>query len=130
LEATAPPNVDFRGTVSPEAISHLLRGARALLLPTRCNEGGPRSVIEAYAAGVPVLATRLGALSEMVDDGVSGMLIPPRSSDAWINAVYALSDDPTAERFGSAAVQLWSQQYSPAKGIETLQKAYLAAGRR
>ena len=53
----APPGVEFRGTVEPEEVSELLTGARALVVPTRCNEGGPRSVIEAYSAGVPVIAT-------------------------------------------------------------------------
>jgi glycosyltransferase involved in cell wall biosynthesis len=124
LEASAPEGVEFRGTVSPEEVTTLLKGARALLFPTRCNEGGPRSVIEAYAAGVPVVATGLGALPEMVEPGISGLLVPPGETDAWIDAAEALMDPSTAVRLGEGAFGRWARLNSPERGLEELESAY------
>ena len=123
----APPGVEFRGTVEPEEVSELLTGARALVVPTRCNEGGPRSVIEAYSAGVPVIATKLGGITEMIEHGVSGMLVPPRRADAWVEALDALLDDSTALRLGDGAFDLWRREYGPDTGLERLERAYRAA---
>jgi glycosyltransferase involved in cell wall biosynthesis len=127
LEALAPEGVEFRGTVSPEEVTRLLNGARALLFPTRCNEGGPRSVIEAYAAGVPVIATSLGALPEMVEDGVTGLLVPPGGTDSWVKAVATFGNTTTAARLGEGAFNRWARLHSPERGLVELEGAYRAA---
>jgi glycosyltransferase involved in cell wall biosynthesis len=127
LRAVAPAEVEFRGTLPPAEITELLKGARALVVPTRCNEGGPRSVIEAYAAGVPVIATGLGALPEMIEHGVSGMLVPPGRTDAWVEAVETLMDAGAAERLGEGALNRWARLHSPDKGLVELERAYRAA---
>ena len=72
------------------------------MVPTRCNEGGPRSVIEAYAAGVPVIATALGALPEMIEHDVTGMLVPSGSAQAWIEAAVPSRRIRTARGSGRA----------------------------
>ena len=123
----ASPGVEFRGTVEPEEVSELLLKARALLVPTRCNEGGPRSVIEAYSAGVPVIATGLGGITEMIEHGVTGMLVPPRRADAWVEALEALLDDSVSLRLGEAAFDLWRREYGPDRGLERLERAYRVA---
>jgi glycosyltransferase involved in cell wall biosynthesis len=127
LEALAPEGVEFRGTVSPEEVTRLLKGARALLFPTRCNEGGPRSVIEAYAAGVPVIATSLGALPEMVEDGVTGLLVPPGGTDSWVKAVATFANTTTAARLAEGAFNRWARVHSPERGLVELERAYRAA---
>jgi glycosyltransferase involved in cell wall biosynthesis len=128
LEAIAPPNVEFVGTVSPAQVNALLQDARALVAPTRCNEGGPRSVIEAYAAGVPVIATALGALPELVDHAVTGLLVPESNVDAWVESVRRLSEDETSLQLGQAAFDRWARLHSPEQGLLALEKAYRAAG--
>ena len=74
---TSSPSVTFRGAVSPSEVDSLLRRARALLVPSVCYEGQPRAILEAYAAGVPVVASDIGGLPESVVDGVTGLLVPP-----------------------------------------------------
>jgi len=108
-------------------VNALLQETRALVVPTRCNEGGPRSVIEAYAAGVPVVATALGSLPELVDHGVSGLLVPVGSARAWVDAVRILSDTHTATRLGQAAYARWASMHSPEQGLIALETAYRAA---
>jgi glycosyltransferase involved in cell wall biosynthesis len=127
LEAIAPAGVEFRGTVAPDEISELLTRARGLVVSTRCNEGGPRSVIEAFAAGVPVIATSLGALPEMVEHEVSGILVPPGRPKGWVEAAQALMDPVTADRLGQGAFDRWSRLYSPETGLVNLEGAYRVA---
>ena len=127
LEAIAPTEVEFRGTVSPDEVTELLGGARALMVPTRWYEGAPRSVVEAYATGVPVVATALGALREMVEDGGSGMLVPPGKADAWVEAVETLSDADAAERLGDGAYDRWARLHTPDQGLVDLEQAYQVA---
>jgi glycosyltransferase involved in cell wall biosynthesis len=127
LEALAGPGVEFWGTVTPDRVTELLGEARALLVPTRCNEGGPRSVIEAYAAGVPVVATGLGALPEMIADGLTGLLVRPGEVGAWVEAVESLTDAGTVERLGEGAFLRWARLHSPDKGLVDLERAYRVA---
>jgi glycosyltransferase involved in cell wall biosynthesis len=84
-------------------------------------------VIEAYAAGVPVIATGLGALPEVIENGVSGMLVPPGRAHQWVEAVETLMDDQTSARLGDGAFDRWARLHSPDKGLAELERAYRAA---
>lgn len=129
LRADAPPNVEFRPTVSSEDVSYLMREARAVLLPSVCYEAQPRVILEAYAAGVPVLASDLGALPEAVGPD-SGLLVPPGDADAWSDAVGRLLDDRVSRRLGQGAWQRWRDRYSPGRALADLEAAYGRAIRR
>jgi glycosyltransferase involved in cell wall biosynthesis len=126
LKADAPSNVEFRPTVSPGEVPALIREARALLLPSICYEAQPRVILEAYAAGVPVLASDLGALPEAVPPD-SGLLVVPGDAGAWSRAVERLLDDRESERLGQGAWRRWRDQYSPERAIQNLDEAYRRA---
>jgi glycosyltransferase involved in cell wall biosynthesis len=126
LKEDAPPNVEFRPTVSPAEVPALIREARALLLPSVCYEAQPRVILEAYAAGVPVLASDLGALPEAVPHD-SGLLVPPGDAGAWADAVERLLDDRESERLGQGAWRRWRDTYSPERGLQNLEGAYRRA---
>jgi glycosyltransferase involved in cell wall biosynthesis len=127
LRAAAPPNVEFTGLVPADAVPALLRRARALLVPSLWDDAAPRSVTEAFAAGVPVLASRIGGLPEIVRDGESGLLVTPGESDQWVAAVERLTDDRESEWLGAGALELWSARHRPEHSLERLQSAYAAA---
>jgi sugar transferase (PEP-CTERM/EpsH1 system associated) len=63
---------------------------------TSRSEGMPLAVLEAWAAGVPVVASRVGGLPELIDDGRTGRLIEPGDEAAWSEALAALLADPQA----------------------------------
>jgi glycosyltransferase involved in cell wall biosynthesis len=123
----APPGVVFLGSVDGSAVSGLLQRARALLLPSISYEGQPRVVLEAYAAGVPVVASDIGGLPELVENGRSGFVVPPRELEAWAAAMDDLLADEEAVRLGEGGWQLWNERFSPERGLEGLEEAYRRA---
>jgi glycosyltransferase involved in cell wall biosynthesis len=96
------------------------------VLPSICYEGAPRTVVEAYAAGVPVIANRNGALPSIVADGVTGLLVDPGSRDGWPSALGQLRDDAASLRLGEGAFAAWHSRYSPEQGLADLEAAYTA----
>jgi glycosyltransferase involved in cell wall biosynthesis len=72
------------------------------VLPSH-REGFPRAAMEAAAMGVPVIATRIRGCRQVVDDGVTGILVPPRDVDALAGAIERLVRDPDCRRRMGAA---------------------------
>jgi glycosyltransferase involved in cell wall biosynthesis len=71
------PGVQMLGALAPAAVYEQMRRARALVLPSVWYEAFPRTIVEAFANGLPVVASRLGALPELVQDGHTGILFEP-----------------------------------------------------
>ena len=124
LRRVPSPGVEFVGEVARDEVAALLAGARALLVPSRWYEGAPRGILEAYAAGVPVLASRIGGLREIVLDGISGLQLPVDDAAAWADAARTLVDDGVSERLGAGALGLWNERFTPTLGLENLESAY------
>ncbi len=124
LRRQAPAEVDFIGQVPAEEVPALLRGAKALLVPSRWYEASPHTIIEAYAAGVPVIASRIGALPEAVADGVTGLLVEPEDAEAWAEAVRRVGVPGESKRLGAAAYDRWRERHAPEPGLRELEAAY------
>lgn len=124
LRSEAPSGARFLGPVAPGRIPELLRNARAVLIPSIWYEGAPRAILEAYAAGVPVIASRIGGLAEVVDDGISGLLVDPGDHSAWQAAARSLLDDRRSEQLGRGAYAMWQRHFSPDRALHNLEKCY------
>jgi glycosyltransferase involved in cell wall biosynthesis len=124
LRSRAPSNVEFLPTVAPDRAQMIIRSARAVLVPSLSPEGAGRVVVEAYAAGVPAVASRVGGLPEVVQDGVTGFLLPPADAKAWMGAVERLIDDSESQRLGENGLRVWKSRYSPESGLARLEEAY------
>ncbi len=74
------PNIRFAGALDYRSVGAALRQLDALVVPSVWYENSPLVIQEAYAAGVPVIASRLGALAEKVQEGVTGYLFEPGDS--------------------------------------------------
>ncbi|MGC9665573.1 glycosyltransferase [Planosporangium sp. 12N6] len=84
-------------------VRELLPAYQFAMLPSH-GEGLPNAVLEAMAAGLPVIATAVGGVPDVVVDGVTGILVPPRAPDALAVAIAQLADDPDLRvRLGAAA---------------------------
>lgn len=127
LRRLAPSRVRFVGGVPASEVPLLIRRARALLLPSIWYEGQPRVVLEAYAAGVPVVATRIGGLEELVVDGQAGLLVDAGDVSSWAVALKRISDDAECDRLGDGAFAEWTDRYTPERGLRGLEDAYADA---
>lgn len=85
--------VTFVGMVDKAQMQSLVAGSDALVLPSY-REGVPRSLIEGFAAGRPAVATAVRGCRELVEDGVTGFLVPPGRPDRLAQALRAMSDLP------------------------------------
>jgi len=100
----ANPGVSFGGAYEPGEVSNRLRDiACTLALPTNVDLA-PFSVMESLALGVPVIASAVGGLPELVDDGRNGLLVPPNSVDAVVVALERLQREPGLLRALTSAV--------------------------
>lgn len=94
LQTLAGPNVRFLGRLDREAVWTAMAWADMVVVPSLWYEAYSFLISEAFAAGLPVLASRLGALADRVRDGVDGLLLPPGDVAAWRAAIQRLIDDP------------------------------------
>ncbi len=87
--------VRYRGPADPERVVSLLADYDVLLFPTwYAGEGFPGVVVEAYAAGIPVLASRWQDNEEVIEQGVTGMLVATQDQQALTAAVLELVEQP------------------------------------
>ena len=94
-------NVKFTGFTLD--VGNELKSARALVAPSVEDESFGRVIAEAFACGVPVVATKVGGYSEVIDHGVDGLLVPARSADAISDALLEIINQPhLAESFSRA----------------------------
>jgi glycosyltransferase involved in cell wall biosynthesis len=127
LRTEAPPSVRFVGPLPGEDVVDLIREARAVLVPSVWYEAQPRVILEAYAAGVPVVASRIGGLPDLIIEEESGLLVTPGDGTAWAQAANRLLDDEAAIRLGEGAHRMWQERFSPECGLAALEEAYREA---
>lgn len=90
------------------------------------QEGRPTSIMEAMAAALPVVATRVGGVADLVIDGRSGLLVAPDDVAALTRAIVALADDAgTRQTFGEAGRKLAAESFSLVSMVQTYQAFYL-----
>lgn len=84
-------HVEFLG--NRQDVPQILAKSNILVLSTVTQEAFGRVILEAQAAGVPVVATNVGGVIDIIDDGLTGLLVPPKEVDAMAQAVIRLYND-------------------------------------
>ncbi len=104
--------VRFEGRVSDEAIPRYYRRARLFVLPS-VWEGHPLTLLEAWAAEVPVITSDVEGIGEFVDHEETGYLVPPESPGELADAIqYALSNQTESDTWAANAYELVEAEYS------------------
>lgn len=84
-------------------VPNILRGLDAFALPSQV-EGISNTILESMACGLPIVATRVGGNPDLIDEGITGLLVPPSDPPALCNSLLRLFADPVAaQRLGRAA---------------------------
>lgn len=122
------PNVRMLGRRSSEEVRRAMTAARFLVVPSLCYEGFPMTIVEAYEAGLPVIASEIGSLGEIVRDGVTGVCVPATDAEAlsrWFSEAPALG--PSARKMGASARATYDSNYRPSVALGMLESIYRAA---
>ena len=126
------PEVVFAGWKSREEVKTLLSSVRAWVLPSLWFEGGgcPVSLVEALAAGRPVIVSALGGLSEVVEHERNGLHCLPGDLSSLAAAIARiLSEDALADTLGANARQIFETRHRPAQNFQRLMEIYAFAQR-
>lgn len=125
--------VHYNLTANSTPLKELFAKADIFVFPTQAD-CLPHVVLEAMAAGLPIIATDVGALREAVEDGVNGLIVPPSDVGAVIAAVMALSGDETKRRRMAAASRRLAEEHFDARhnysAILDLMKTMVTAHRK
>ena len=93
-EASGDARVRLLPALAHAEVLPTLAGYDLVAVPSQVMETGPLVVLEAFAAGTPVIASDLGGIAERVSHGVNGLLLPAFDSVAWASAIERLARDP------------------------------------
>ena len=128
MAARGAAGVEFSGSLGRAETLDVLARSLALVVPSRCYEVFPRVVVEAYAAGVPVIAARLGALAEMVEHETTGLLFEPGSAEDLAYSLERLAASPRlAATLGRNARRAYERHFSPEHTTKSLLAIYNTA---
>jgi glycosyltransferase involved in cell wall biosynthesis len=129
LERLAVPGIHFEGRLPEAEVHRRMLAARALVLPSIWYEGQPMAVLEAFAAGLPVLSSAIGGMTELVGPLGDGWLTSAGDAAAWAAALRRLEDPVLARRGGERARALYERAFSEAKAGTQLEATYERAQR-
>jgi len=116
------------GALPGDQVAGEMQRAVALVLPSLWYENFPRTLVEAYACGLPVLASRLGALADLVQDGITGLHFEPgNAADLAERMQWALQHPAEMAAMGRAARALYERDYSPEVNHAQLMAVYAGA---
>lgn len=124
LEAMAPPNVRFAGRQPPEQVAAAMAAAACLVVPSLWYEGFPMVVAEAFAAGLPVVASDIGALAEIVGDGRHGLLFRAGDPADLSGKLSAALSSGVLPRLGERAGRTYRERLSPEANLRQLVLIY------
>jgi glycosyltransferase involved in cell wall biosynthesis len=120
--------IEWLGRVSQDRVIELMQGATALIFPSIWYEGFPMAIVEAFAAGLPVVASDLGTMSSLVEHGRTGLHFPPGDAASLANRVEWIGTHFAEWRqMRQNARAEFDAKYAAEKNYDTLIQIYLTA---
>jgi glycosyltransferase involved in cell wall biosynthesis len=121
--------VRFLGTLPRTELPRLYSSVDLLLATSFASETFGIGPVEAQACGLPVVAARFGGFPEVIDEGCTGLLVPPRDAPALAAAVSTLLDDPARRAAMALAAPGWAAQFAWPAVADRVEGAYALACR-
>jgi glycosyltransferase involved in cell wall biosynthesis len=120
-------DLDLEGRVhllgQRDDVRELLAGADLFVLGS-AHEGLPVAIMEAMAAGLPIVATDVGGVAEAVPTGVCGLVVPPRSPDALAEAIVTLARNPELRQRMSLSARERSSDFDITTAVSRQEEVY------
>jgi len=125
LRENAPSNVTLLGRLPSEKVHAEMARAALLVMPSNWYEGFPVTLVEALACGLPVAASRIGSLQEVVQDGKTGVLYKPNDPQDLARVLAPLvRDGKQLARMSSSARRCFEENYSADRNLDMLESIY------
>jgi len=119
------PSVRFLGSLKWELVVRAMKGALCLMFPSQCYEGLPMTVIEAFACGTPVIASRMDSRQELISDGWTGLNFTPGDADDLASkARWAWKHPGDMAEMGKRARREYEAKYTSARNYKMLLEIY------
>ncbi|TAL51337.1 glycosyltransferase [Patescibacteria group bacterium] len=113
--------VHFHGFVSLNHLMQLMQSVDAVVVPSICYENSPTVIYESYLVGVPVVASRIGGIPEIIVEGETGLLVAPRDENDLARAMRAIHNARDAWWVKSDSIRAYAQQYSIKRYVDRLE---------
>lgn len=118
-------HIEYVGPLSREKVQTLMREAAFLVFPSICYENFPLSIVESFASGVPVVASGVGAMAEIIDDGRTGVHFRAGDPEDLATKVQWMSNHPAeTAQMRRAARNEYLLKYTPDRNYELLMDLY------
>jgi glycosyltransferase involved in cell wall biosynthesis len=114
----------FAGLLNLPEVAAILRASDIFTLPCTWGEAFSLVILEALAAGKPVIATRVGGNPEAVEDGKNGLVIPPRDAKALAAAIMSLHDSPRRREVMAQESAMRSAYFSVQRWVDETMEVY------
>ncbi len=122
------PRTRCLGALNQDEVMNKMRDAAYLVMPSIWYENFPRTLVEAFACGLPVIASRLGAMAELVRDGETGLLFEPGNADDLTKKIaWAKANPEKMCEMGTRARQEYEAKYTPEINYNQLMTIYADA---
>lgn len=120
------PNIQLLGALTAEQVHREMTACRALIFPSVWYEGMPMTLLEAFASQTPVIASKLGAMGDMIEDGENGLLFNAGDSSSLERALqrWEAWEHEDQIRIGRQAYQTYQQRYSSLVNQKILLETY------
>ena len=117
--------IEFTGRKTFHECMELLRDAQFMIMPAVCYENFPMAIRESFACGKPVIASNLGAMAELVDDGKTGLLFEPGNpEDLAAKIRWMLKNEDACIAMGKNARKEFEEKYTAEKNFQILTEIY------
>lgn len=113
------------GRQAPDVVRSLMRNAIALVFPSVWYEGLPLTIIESFSTGTPVIASKIGALAELIDQSRNGLQFCPGDAEDLVAKIqWALNHPDELAQMGQRAYEEFEAKYTPEKNYHQLMNIY------
>lgn len=128
MAAQEIPGVEWLGRQPPEQVQKLMQNAKMLVFPSVWYEGFPMVIVEAYALGLPAIASNLGSLSSLISPGRTGLHFRPGDADDLAAKVeWAIAHPQELGQMGRFARAEFEAHYTAEANYRQLMEIYQLA---
>jgi glycosyltransferase involved in cell wall biosynthesis len=128
--ARQDPRIEWLGSLAPDRVTALMKQARVLVFPSIWYEGLPLTVLEAHAAGLPVIASDMGSMVELIEHATSGLRIRPGDAEDLARQVaWSWNNREQVAEMGRRARAQYEESYTARANYLQLMEVYDRAGR-